>query len=899
MSFLSFYYRYRAIVRSLTRRDAIDREMREEMELHLAQVAERYVARGMSPRDARDAARREFGNVALHQEHGRDARTGRWIETTIADVRFALRQIVRRPLASATIVGVLAIGIGVHAALFTFHRAMTQRPPVGVSDRDDRVRLRGKQHAAEGGRWYPRDFSYPEYMDLAARRDLFAATTAWATHTVNLDFGDPDRETSVEAQFITGKYFEIAGSRIALGTALPLPARADGTEGELVAVIGDAIWRELYGGVPDVIGKTLKINDALVRIVGVAAPRFGGLTWPGSARTVWMPLASRGAVMHSSRQALVDRDSSLLRGVALLAPGVDVERASRAVEVLSAQAVAQMTPAPDRRVRAADVAEFRYTTGLPVDPEMPMVWGMLATVAMLVLFVACTNVSALVIGAGVARSQEIAIRLSLGASRRRIIRQLLTESCVLAVAGGAAGLAFYWSITRYVAYKAPEMNFEPDFATAMFTLALALGTGILFGLSPALHATRTSVNEVLKGGASAGGASTRTRLQSTFVVAQIAITQPLLVGIAIFLGLILRENGPRKTEESAQRVVSIELNIDKPSNATVDRLRVAMRNIQGLPGVQAVVQEPDGRQNLQFLVLPESRAGLLVEAAQRVRIETTEPGYFSILGVPILRGRDVAPSDTVQGDMPVIIGSDYAHELWGNADPLGRRFRQMDGDKTLDKAAVVVGVYDATRATTRGAGRRAYTMTKAAWHWSYLARTSGPAHDLIRPIRDELRKSLPEAPISSIATLEDLNNAQQRIAMQVGAGVSAAGALVLLLASIGLYGVIGLAVTQRRREIGIRIALGAKPVEVVAMLFKQGLRLGLLGLVIGLPVTIAAAMALAKVSAETGDGGELVVSPFVTGPAIAVVVLIVTAVATWLPARRAAVVDPTLALRSV
>src|SRR4051812_33718757 len=262
MSILSFYYRYRAIVRSLVNRRALDHDMRAEMEAHLAQATQRYVARGMTPADARDAARREFGNVAVLQEEGRDARSTRWLETTISDVRFALRQIARRPLASATIVAVLGLGIGVHAGLFTFYRAFNVRPPAGVEARDELVRLRGKQHAAEGGPWQPRELSYPEYMELAARTDLFARTTAWAKHTVTLDFNDPNLNADAEANFVTGGYWETAGSRVVLGRTLPLPARADQDQGEMVAVIGSAMWRDLYGESPDDIGKSLRVNDA-------------------------------------------------------------------------------------------------------------------------------------------------------------------------------------------------------------------------------------------------------------------------------------------------------------------------------------------------------------------------------------------------------------------------------------------------------------------------------------------------------------------------------------------------------------------------------------------------------------------------------------------------------------
>jgi predicted permease len=898
MSLLSLFYRYRAVMRSLARRRALDLEMREEMEAHLDRAAERYVARGLAAREAREAARREFGNPAVLQEEGRDARSARWIESVIADLRFALRQIARRPLASATIVGVLALGIGVHAGIFSFYQALTLRPPAGVRPDPGLVRLRGKERAPESERWLPREFSYPEYLELA-RSDLFATTAAWTTNVVAIDFGDPERATSAQMHFVTDKYFETAGVRMALGGSLPLAARADDGDGEMAAVISDAMWRTVFGSARDVVGRTIKVNDALVHIAGVAPFRFNGMTVSGSERTMWMPLASRATVLRSTRRALIDRDSALLSAAALLAPGVSIERANAATRLTSEQAVRRMTADLDRRIRTADVVPLLNRTELPEDPQAVFVSIAFGVLGVLVLLVACTNVSALVVGAGLARSQEIAVRLSLGAARSRVIRQLLTESCVLAVAGGAAGLALYRAFAIIAAKSVVGIEIAPDFATAAFTMVIALATGILFGLSPALHATRAGTAEVLKSGGSAGGASARTRLQSAFVVAQIAITQPLLIGVAVMLALIMRQSERGVEETVTSRVVEIGFDLRKLAPETRNHLHAAMRDLETLPGIERVISNANGRELLDFAVRGDSRAGLVREAAVQVHLEEASAGYFTLLGVPIVRGRDLVAADTAARDRAVLISTDMAHELWGNADPIGRRFSQTDHGKPLERAAVVVGVYDASRGTTRGPGRRVFAIDNSGWRdFSYLARTTGPARPLIRPIRDRLRKTLPDLPVESMATLQDEFAEEERIMMQVGTGIGMAGALVLLLASIGLYGVITLAVTQRRREIGIRIALGAKPVEVVALLFRQGVRLSGLGLLIGLPLSIAGLAAIGSIMVLTGDNGALPVNPPVIGGMIAVTVIVVAAIATWLPARRAAVVDPMIALRA-
>ena len=229
-----------AKVRALFHRTTLEREMQHEMSAHLEHATQRLKARGLSDADARAEARREFGNVGVLQEEARDARGGAWLDSLRGDLRFALRQIVRRPLSSATIVGVLGLGIGVHAGMFTLLEAATLRPAPGVRNDDGLVRLRGKEQRAERGRWYPRDLSYPEYRDIAARRDLFAATTAWVSEPVMIDFGDPQSATSAETHFVTDDYFKVGGVRIALGTTLPLPARADAGNAEMVAIVSDA-----------------------------------------------------------------------------------------------------------------------------------------------------------------------------------------------------------------------------------------------------------------------------------------------------------------------------------------------------------------------------------------------------------------------------------------------------------------------------------------------------------------------------------------------------------------------------------------------------------------------------------------------------------------------------------
>jgi predicted permease len=898
MSMLSLYYRCRAVVRSLVNRRAVDREMRHEMDAHLAQAAERYAARGMSPREAREAARREFGNVAVLQEEGRDARSGQWLESVIADVRYAVRQIARRPLASVTIVFVLMLGIGVHAAIFAMGQSLTTNPAPGIEGSASLVRIRGKEMPPERGAWMPRLMSYPEFMDVASRSDLFERSAAWSSDNVTIDLGDPAAATSAQAIFITGDYFGTLGVRIARGTALPLPARADGSDGEMAAVISDAMWHGLFAEDPNIVGRTVTVNGTRVRIVGVAPRRFSGADAYGFENVMWLPLASRATVLRSTRQALLSRDSTMLFGAARLANGISIEKATTDVRVIAERAVAQMQPAADKAVRTSDVVPLRKSTLLPENPDLLINIIIMGVAGLLVLLVACTNVSALVIGSGLARRHEIAVRLSLGASRARLIRQLITESCVLAVLGGAAGLALFATIVRLGYRWFPDIEIEPNITTAAYTLLFALGTGILFGLSPALHATRRGVSEALKTGKAAGGAA-GARLQSFFVAAQIAVTQPLLVGIAVMLAYALQMGNKPAADPVAKRVMRLRFYLQDETPERNARLRAAVRELEDMPGVVKTVRDAAGQQDVSLGVLPDSRAGLLRENPAGVKIEGIDPGYFGALDVKILRGRDVVLADTAARDMPIIIGDDYARELWGSADPIGRRFQQLARGNPLPRAAVVVGVFDTKRGTTRGEARRIYTIDPTDWrNFAFLVRTTVPASELTARMQAHLRSRLPDIAVPYMQTLEDRMAETRRVALMTGTGIGSAGMLVLMLASIGLYGVIGIAVAQRKREIGIRIALGANPSAVVGFMFMKGLRLALIGLVIGLPLSILAAGTLGQQLGATLDASTLGVPTPVIGVLIATAVLAVASLATWVPARRAAIVDPTTALRS-
>jgi predicted permease len=534
---------------------------------------------------------------------------------------------------------------------------------------------------------------------------------------------------------------------------------------------------------------------------------------------------------------------------------------------------------------------------MPDDPLV--VFAAIGVIAILILLVACTNVSSLLVAAAVGRRHEIAVRLSLGASRARLLRQLLTESALLASAGGMAGLLLYWWITTFLASHAAPLGVEiaPDLLTVAFTMTFAVGTGLLFGVSPALHATRVGLATAIRD--SGAGATSRSRLQRAFVIAQIVLSQPLLVMLAILLAAALPDGNPLPSSVRDQVVLAGFRPLTRTGGTNQRQPVVAdlIPRLSQQPDVAGVVPEASG-----FLVrnvaIPRRRRSVDTEKGDvvRVHVEGAAPGYFDLLHVPIVLGRDISLADTIGTEYAIVVGSDLARTIWGDANPIGQKIASTDWRSGARDSLgmIVVGVFDASRPTTRGSETRVYTAHGQQWRKdALLIRTRGPARTAIPSLRTFIREAAPSLPITRVETLADVNDRDRRQNLQLMAAVAAGGALALLVASIGLYGVVSLAVGQRRREIGIRIALGGRPSRVAGMFFASGVRLSALALLIGLPITIAALRIALSEGIIIAPGFSI---PLI-GSGIAVVLLVVASAASWFPARRAATVDPSLALR--
>ena len=895
-------------LRSLFLRRRLESEMHREMSEHIDRATERLVSRGLAPTNARNAALREFGNMTYLKEEARQARGTRWVEALAADSRFAIRHFLRNRGATATMVIVLAIGMSFATALFSFMYAYTNQRPIGVAAADDIVRIRGRQQGVNTNTWlrYMAREELEEYQRLTSH---FSAVAGYAEHGVTIEVDDDvANATPATAAFVTPNYFDVLGVRPFMGAGLPRTESASaGTD--LVAVIGYGVWERFFARDPAVLGRTITIDGLGVRVVGVAPLRFTGLG-EYDPMTVWMPIASRPLVITGANSQV-----ETFAVAARLAPGMTPQQATPAVDVIGKRATAAIDatrPSANKRRGGSDVVHMRAMNEDPqFDGEslgMSIGFSLLAT---LVLLVTCTNVSALQTGLAMMRRREIAIRLSMGASRRRIIRQLLTETVILATLAAMAGLALVWGMHRFMAMSPLGEGIDVGISgpALAFAFGLSLVVGMLFGLSPALHATRITVSSALKDSTSSIAAP-RVRLQRGLVVAQMALTQPLIVGVGLTGVLLWASYKELGLNSAAAQIVTMRL---RPAAALIQdsappqwagEMRALRDRLRSAPGVEGAVQDmnrnlytPDQQSHPDDRVSGAPEEPLDIDGSMMIA-----PGYLDVMGIPLVAGRDFSESDRTppwedkRGEIPVIVPSTLAAEAWPNASPLGRRLvAAVDGPAFVLQ---VVGVYappdDHVLANLDG-----YTVyippdsARTNASLAMIIRTSSDAKTLLPTIRETARQMTTRLAVADIRTLADDEVEFRKIFANAARGLGGAGLLILFLAGIGLYAVVSFAVGQRTSEIAVRMAVGAGQRQIIRKFMGEGVRLGVIGLAIGLPLSILAL----RILMEQVGGADAPIPVIEIALGAAVIVVMVALAATWMPARRAAGVDPAAVLR--
>ena len=882
-------------LRAVFGRQKLNDDMQAEMREHLERASERLIARGMSPAAARLEARREFGNLTVIQDDAEEARGARWVDALIGDLRFAFRYFARHKLTVAIIVMVLALGTGTNTMIFSVFQSQFLRPAPAVPDDDSHARIWVQQRDSRLGVWHDRGFTHPELVALAQHQDVFSDVAGWTSDEVSFA-ADSGGARVMQAHYVTPNFFATLGVRPLTGQGL---SRQPSHAPDLTAMMSEAVARRLYGDAPSAIGRIVLVNEVPLRIVGVAPPRFQGAARNMGNVALWIPMSARAAIARIAPRWIMDEPSLSL--FARLASGASHEQAS----ALATQVVANTLPDSAMRVGMSRFARAQSMNAPSpsTSRKLLMLFAAAAAIGLLILLVGWMNVSSLMVAAAVARRHEIAVRLSMGASRGRILRQLVTESTILALGGGLLGLLFAWWILVYVRSDT-GMNTTPDAGTFAFTLLFAVATGVLFGLSPALHATRGQLANALRDSKS-GGAG-RTRLQRMFVGAQIMLSQPLLVLLGVMISLVIYVYEPHAPAIGGH-VIKVEFHPLQRTGGpgqkreAVDSLvpRIAERS-----GVRAAVHE--ARPFEARHVRPVDGDASVVGADSVltfVQLVGAPPGWFALVDIPILFGRDVSWRDTASAERAVVIGSDLAHRLWGDANPIGRRLASPARADQDSITLTVVGVYDAAHRLTDAAweGEHGYStphlITAHGKRWradEVLVRTHGPAEPFVPALQRYVREQAPSLAVTGMRTLAQIDAEEYAASLKVSAMYATAGAVALLLASLGLYGVVSLAVQQRTREIGIRIAVGGRPQAVARMFLASGVKVGAIGLMLGLPLSMAG-VKLAKLQGAIEDAPGINVG--VIGGVIALLLLGVAAAATWLPARRAAQVDPAATLR--
>jgi len=816
------------------------------------------------------------------------------------DVRYALRMLLRTPAFTAVIVVTLALGIGANAAIFSAVDAILLRDaPVA-----DATRVVSLYTSNSDGQTPFSSSSYPDYVDLRDRGPL-AGLAAYSSITLSHDARDGAEQ--ITGEIVSGNYFAVLGVTPVLGRAFTADEDRVGIPVR-VAVVSHGFWRRFLGSNPAAVGQDIRLNGAPYVVIGIAPNGFAGPIL-GRVADVWVPMALQAEVRPPSagvrRQLghanlLSVRGSRWLNLVGRLRRGASVrtaqEEATAAISLLGRQLAAEYPDSNGRRLFTL----VRLGEGPGVRTSSRPMLAMLAAAVLLVLLIACANVASLLAARAVSRRREIAIRVAIGAGRGRLVRQVLTESLLLAVLGSAGALLVARGFTPLLyRFGIPDtVTLSLDWRVFAFTLAAGLASGLLFGIAPALHGTRRDAVTSLRdeGGAVASGRRA-VRMRNAFVVVQVAMSLVLLVGAGLFLRTLRNAYGVDlgyRTEGVLLADVNLDVRGYSPESGQELYKRILER-LEVLPGVRgaAASRVPvlsgsarsgtisiDGRP-----LAADGSNGLLV------RVNVTSDRYLDTLGIPIVAGRNFTASDTQGASRVAIVSRALAARLWPGQDPVGRHLDAGSGGST------VVGVIgDAVYASAIERDPPPFYLVPLAQNYesgmTLFVRTSGDPIALLPSVRQAVRQIDPQLVVARPRTLADEFARSVGDERLMATLVGLFGGLALLLAAVGLYGVMAHATSQRRTEIGIRLALGARPSSVLWLIVTAGLRLIAIGAVLG-----AAAALFASRAVESQLFGIKPIDP-ITYLAVAIVLVAVGVAACAIPARRAMQIDPVRALRA-
>ena len=915
----------RALVSALFQRASVENDTDEELRAHVQNRADDLERSGLTRAEAERRARIEFGAHEKFKEQCREARGGFWLETVWSDIRYGSRMLAKNPGFTTVAVMTLALGIGVNTTLFTAFDSIALKP-LPVKDPESVVRFkRWFASGASGDIQYA--FSYPEYLYFRDQNHVFSEVIAasWPTQVVatppaeSVSNSKESREPlPLQCQLVSANYFSALGIGAEVGRAFSVEQnQAPGTNP--VVVLSHPFWQHQFNSDSQISGKTLEINGVTFTIVGVAPPEFIGTGNPPQVPEFWAPLAMQTQLIPKS-DWLHEPVNRQLQVLGRLAPGISLGQAQAEAGVLTRQLAQPQTLASDETITMT----LRRATYFGETEDLwfrAFAAGLMAAVG-LVLLVACVNLANMLLARAANRQKEIATRLALGASRGRLIRLLLTESVLLALLGGMAGLLFSLWATKLAWLGLVRLMqtllggsisiapFTPDVRVFIYAFGLSLITGILFGLWPALRSSKADLTLALKSEGSASGQPlSQSRFRSFLAGGQVTVSMVLLITSGLLLRALLRSQAASPGfETKSVFLLSLDLGSDKAKAATTKR-EILVR-LQTLPEVAhvALTDRLPYLGTMTFLLQIEGSHASSKSLPDQTLVNYVSPSYFSTLSTPIVRGRAFTPQESEELLPVAVVSESTARTAWPGEDPVGkhlklaRPFRDDKGTWNW-KEYEIIGVAKDVRFfnLTRIDPMYVYLPTNAFQPNAVLIRVARSPRDTLAAVRTSLGafdKNL--LPTLGFDSLDMFAQTQQLLpqAAAIFAGILAI--LALALAAVGIYGVMAYIVTQRTRELGIRLALGASKNDVLRLIVRQGMLPVILGATCGLVVSTAISGVLRAILIFPGSYDLLFgVSAFdpVTYMGLTAFLASIALLACYLPARRAMRVDPMVALR--
>jgi predicted permease len=893
-------------LRMLLRRRRVDVELEEELRLHLELIQQEKLESGMTTEDARAAARRRFGNITALRERAHAAWGWEWLEDLVQDANYGMRAMLRSPGITLVALLSLALGIGANTAIFgLMDVVMLKSLPV---HEPERLVLFGNgldEGISDGfpNRWL---FSYPFYREMQKRNSVFSDVASAFSMTVRVHgFIEGNSETEpMNIQLVSGAYFPMLGVEAIRGRTLS--EDDDSTEGgHPVAVVSHAWWRRSLASDPSVLGKKLTIGSTVFQIVGVAPPEFFGAK-VGIAPDIWIPLSMQKEVPPGF-QGYSDNMFESLHLMARLKPGVTMAEANANANLLFQQILRGFSGVPLTEENLGKLEKTRVELNPMCTGFSSLRWRfseplkILMAVVGLVLLIACANIANLLLARSTSRARELGVRQALGAGRSRLIRQLLTESLVLALAGGALGIVFASAANHLLVRMISDgrsgvlLEVPIDTNLLVFTLGVTLATALLFGTIPAFRATRQGVGDSLKDGRGQGGARTKGPLAKVLVTSQVALSLVLLVGAGLFVRSMMNLTN---VDTGFHRENVIRLRVDpgsigyKEDARLMNFYRQIEERVSALPGVRAasfsIFTFNEGTWNNSIWVQGYPSGHSEID----VHHNAVGDGYFAAMGIPVLAGRTFGPQDTAASARVGVIGETTARMLFPDGSPIGRHYgRSAENAGDLEVIGVVKDVkYNSLQEDPQPGDYLPYRQNVRLLN-DFEVRYAGDTLAVMLAVRQAIHDVDHSLPISDVMTLDEQvarSVTNQRLLAQLSAFF---GLLAVFLSCIGIYGLMSYLVARRINEIGLRMALGAERSHVMWLVMRESLWLVVLGIAIGIPVAVGGDRLVS--SMLFGLRGTDAVSLF----AAAGLLCAVAAIAGYLPARRASLIDPMVALR--